>query len=87
MGIAESGDIQDESWLCLDGLREIGILRGRRTKRHLIQTYDILVMARCGPVQLVMAPPNVYEAVAGVALLVTRVRGAHAGMGHNSGIT
>lgn len=72
--------------MCLDGLREIGIVRGRRTKRHLFQPYGILVMAQCVSVRLVVDSPNVYEAVAGVALLATRVRGAHAGLGHNSGI-
>ena len=80
--IAESGDIQDDGWLALDKLREIHLVRGRRTERHLLQPYDMLVTARSGSVQLAMAPPNVFETVAGVTLLVIRARDTDAGMAH-----
>ena len=80
--IAESGDVQDDGWLTLDGLRQIDLVRGRRTERHLLQPFDILVTARSGSVQLAMTPPHVSEIVAGVTLLVLRARDAGGGMAH-----
>ena len=82
MRIAESGDVQDDGWLALDGLRLIELVRSRRTERHLLQPFDILVTARAGAVQLAMTPPNVSETVAGVTLLVLRARDVEGGMGH-----
>ena len=80
--IAESGDIQDDRWLALDKLREIDLVRSRRTERHLLRPYDMLVTARSGSIQLAMAPPNVFETVAGVTLLVIRARDTNAGLAH-----
>ena len=82
MRIAESSDIQDDRWLALDKLREINLVRGRRTERHLLQPYDMLVTARSGSVQLAMAPRNVFETVAGVTLLVVRPKRPESGMAH-----
>ena len=48
--ISESGDVQDDGWLDLDRLRQIDLVRGRRTERHLLQPLDILVTARAGSV-------------------------------------
>ena len=80
--IAESGDVQDDGWLDLNGLREIDLVHGRRTERHLLKPFDIVVTARSGSVQLAMAPPSVFETVAGVTLLVIRARDVDAGMAH-----
>ena len=82
MWITESGDVQNNGWLVRDGHREIDLVRGRRTERHLLRHFDILVTARAGSVQLAMAPPSVSETVAGVTLLVLRARDAAGGMAH-----
>ncbi len=80
--LAESGDIQDDGWLNLEGLREIELVRNSRTERHLLRPFDILITARSGSVQLALVPSDVFEAVAGVTLLVIRLRAANAGMAH-----
>ena len=82
MRIAESGDVQDDGWVALDGLRLVDLVRSRRTERHLLQPFDILVTARAGSVQLAMTRPNVSETVAGVTLLVVRARDTEGGMAH-----
>ena len=80
--IVESGDVRDDGWLDLGGLREIGVVRGRRTERHLLRPYDVLVTARAGAVQVVLVPPDVSRTVAGVTMLVVRPRHPESGMGH-----
>ena len=82
MRIAESGAVQYDGWLTLDGLRYIGLVRSRSTERHLLQPFDILITARAGSVQLAMTPPSVSETVAGAALLVVWARDAEGGMAH-----
>ena len=80
--LAESGDIKDDGWLNLHGLREVELVRSSRTERHLLEPFDILVTARAGSVQLALVPPGVSETVAGVTLLVIRTRNPEAGMAH-----
>ena len=79
--LVESGDIQDDGWLCLDGLREIDLVRSSRTERYLLQPFDILVTARSGSVQLAIVSPQVSDTVAGVTLLVLRARSPEPRMG------
>ena len=80
--IVESGDVHDDGWLRLDGLREVGVVRGVRTERHLLRPFDVLVTARSGSVQAALVPPDVSRTVAGVTLLVVRPRRPETGMGH-----
>ena len=80
--LVESGDIQDDGWLDLDDLRQVELVRSRRTVKHLLQPYDILVTARAGSVQLGLVPSSVEETVAGVTLLVVRAHSPETGMGH-----
>ena len=80
--IVESGDVRDDGWLDLHGLREIGVVRGLRTERHLLRPYDVLVTARAGSVQVVLVPPDVSRTVAGITMLVVRPKAPESGMGH-----
>ena len=80
--MVESGDVEDDGWLSLAGLKEITIARNARTERHLLRPYDVLLTARTGSSHAVLAPPEVSRTVAGVTLLVVRPRGAEWGMGH-----
>ncbi len=80
--IAESGDLRDGGWLDLKGLREVGVVRGVRTERHLLRPFDVLVTARSGAVQVALVPPEVSRTVAGVTLLVVRPKEPKSGMGH-----
>ena len=82
VSLVESGDIQDDGWLGLDDLRQVELVRSRRTVRHLLQPYDILVTARAGSVGLAMVPPEVADTVAGVTTLVVRAHSPETGMGH-----
>ena len=70
--LVESGDVNENGWLTLDGLREVGVVQGVRTERHLLRPYDVLVTARSGSVHAALVPPEVYRTVAGVTLLVVR---------------
>ena len=81
----ELGDVSaedDDGWLGLHGLREIGLIRGVRTERHLLRPYDVLVTARAGSVQVVLVPPDVSRTVAGITMLVVRSKQPEPGMGH-----
>lgn len=80
--IVESGDLRSDGWLELDGLREIGVLQGVRTERHLLRPFDVLVTARSGSVHVALAPPDVSRTVAGVTMLVVRPQVPESGMGH-----
>ena len=80
--IVESGDVRDDGWLDLHGLREIGVVHGRRTERHLLQPYDVLVTARAGSVQVALVPPDVSRTVAGITMIVVRPKTPESGMGH-----
>ena len=80
--IAESGDIQDDGWLNLEGLRKIGLVQSSRTERHLLHPFDVLITARTGTIQLALVPPQVSTTVAGVTLLVVRPNSPECGMGH-----
>ena len=80
--IAESGDISDDGWLSIEGLREVGVARSHRTERHLLRPFDVLVTARAGAVQVALVPPRASRTVAGVTLLVVRPRDPAIGMGH-----
>ena len=80
--IVESGDVRDDGWLDLHGLREVGLVRRVRTERHLLRPYDVLVTARAGAVQVVLVPPDVSRTVAGVTMLVVRPKQPETGMGH-----
>ena len=80
--IVESGDVRDDGWLDLHGLREIGLVRRVRTERHLLRPYDVLVTARAGSVQVVLVPPDVSRTVAGITMLVVRPKAPESGMGH-----
>lgn len=61
--LVESGDVQDDGWLRLDGLREIDLVRSSRTERYLLQPFDILVTARSGSVQLAIVSAQVASLV------------------------
>ena len=80
--IVESGDLRSDGWLNLDGLREVGVVYGVRTERHLLRPFDVLVTARSGSVQVALAPPQVSRTVAGVTMLVARAKAPESGMGH-----
>ena len=80
--IVESSDLRDDGWLDLNGLREVGVVRGVRTERHLLRPFDVLVTARSGSVQVSLVPPDVSRTVAGITLLVVRVNEPEFGMGH-----
>ena len=80
--IVESGDVSDNGWLHLDGLREVGVVQGVRTERYLLRPFDVLVTARSGSIQAALVPPDVSRTVAGVTLLVVRPRRPEIGMGH-----
>ena len=80
--LVESGDVNEDGWLKLEGLREVGVVRGVRTERHLLRPYDVLVTARSGSIHSVLVPPEVSRIVAGVTLLVVRPKQPELGMGH-----
>ena len=80
--IVESSDLRDDGWLDLGGLREVGVVQGVRTERHLLRPFDVLVTARSGSVQVALVPPGVSRTVAGITLLVVRVNEPESGMGH-----
>ena len=80
--IVESGDVRDDGWLELDGLREVGVVQSARTERHLLRPFDVLVTARAGFAQAALVPPDVSRTVAGVTLLVARPKLPESGMGH-----
>ena len=80
--IVESGDLGGDGWLKLAGLREVGVVQGVRTERHLLRPYDVLVTARSGSIHVVLVPPEVSRTVAGVTLLVVRPKEPGSGMGH-----
>lgn len=80
--MVESGDIREDGWLDLNGLREVGVVQSFRTERHLLRPYDVLVTARAGSVQVALVPPKVSRTVAGLTLLVVRPKAPDSGMGH-----
>ena len=80
--VVESSDLGDDGWLDLEGLREIGVVQGVRTERHLLRPFDVLVTARSGSVQVALVPPDVSRTVAGITLLVVRPKEPESGMGH-----
>ena len=80
--VVESSDLRDSGWLDLEGLREVGVVQGVRTERHLLRPFDVLVTARSGTVQAALVPPEVSRTVAGVTLLVVRPKEPESGMGH-----
>ena len=72
----------EDGWLNLCGLREIDLVHTRRTERHLLRPFDVLITARTGSVQLALVPPQVSRTVAGVTLLVLRAKAPESSMGH-----
>ena len=80
--IVESRDVSDDSWLDVDGLREVGLVHGVRAEQHLLRPFDLLVTARTGSVQVALVPPEVSRTVAGITLLVVRAKQPETGMGH-----
>lgn len=80
--LVESGDLTEDGWLELDGLREVGVVQGARTEKHLLRPYDVLVTARSGSQSAALVPPEVSRTVAGVTLLVVRPKQPELGMGH-----
>ena len=80
--LVESSDLRDDGWLDLDGLREVGVVQGVRTERHLLRPFDVLVTARSGSVHVALVPPGVSRTVPGITLLVVRVNEPESGMGH-----
>ena len=80
--MVESGDIRQDGWLDLNGLREVGVVQSFRTEKHLLKPYDVLVTARGGSIQVVLVPPKVSRTVAGITLLVVRPNEPESGMGH-----
>ena len=80
--IVESSDLHDDGWLDMEGLREVSVVQGVRTERHLLRPFDVLVTARSGSVQVALVPPSVSRTVAGITLLVVRPKAPESGMGH-----
>ena len=80
--IVESGDVRDDGWLDVEGLREVGLVYGGSAERHLLRPFDLLVTARTGSVQVALVPPEVSRTVAGITLLVVRAKQPESGMGH-----
>ena len=80
--LVESGDVSEDGWLNLEGLREVGVVQGVRTERHLLRPFDVLVTARSGSIHAALVPPEVSRTVAGVTLLVVRPKQPELGMGH-----
>ena len=80
--IVESSDLRDDGWLDIEGLREVGVVQGVRTERHLLRPFDVLVTARSGSVQVALVPPSVSRTVAGITLLVIRPKAPESGIGH-----
>ena len=70
--LVESGDVREDGWLNLCGLREISLERNARTVKHLLRPYDVLVTARASATHVALVPSDVEEAVAGVTMLVLR---------------
>ena len=79
--LAESADIVDDR-LELQGLKTISIQQNRRTERHLLRPYDVLVTGRSRTVKTALVPPAVSRTVASVTLLVVRPRLPESGIGH-----
>ena len=79
--IVESKDVVGDG-IELNGLKEIGVIPGVRTERHLLRPFDVLVTARSRSVSSALVPPDVSRTVAGVTLLVVRPRDPGSGMGH-----
>ena len=80
--IVESGDVRGDGWLDMSALREVGVVQGVRTERHLLRPFDVLVTARAGSAQVALVPPDVSRTVAGLTLLVVRPKEPESGMGH-----
>ena len=80
--LVESGDVSEDGWLKLDGLREVGVIQGVRTERHLLRPFDVLVTARSGSIHAALVPPEVSRTVSGVTLLIVRPKQPESGMGH-----
>ena len=80
--MVESGDIREDGWLDLRGLREVGVVQSIRTEKHLLRPYDVLVTARGGSIHVVLIPPKVSRTVAGITLLVVRPNEPESGIGH-----
>ena len=80
--VAESGDVNGNVWLPLEGLREVGVAWNHRSERHLLRPFDVLVTARSGSIQAALVPPQVSRTVAGITLLVVRPKEPAIGMGH-----
>ena len=65
--LAESGDINADGWLELQGLREIAIVRSPRTDRYLLRPFDVLFTARTGSMQVAPVPsPRQLDRVVGL---------------------
>lgn len=64
-------DIVDDR-IEVDGLNTIRIECNRRTERHLLQPYDVLVTARSTIVKSAVVPPSLSQAVANSTLAVVR---------------
>ena len=80
--MVDSGDLADDGWLDLSGLREVNLAKNVRTERHLLRPYDVLVTARAGSIQAALVPTQVSRTVANVTLLVVRPHRADLGMAH-----
>ena len=82
LGIVESGDLRDDGWLEMEGLREVNLSLNSRTERHLLRPFDVVVTALAGSVQAALVPPQVSRTAANVTLLVVRPHQPELGMGH-----
>ena len=58
--IIESKNVVGDG-LVLDNLKEIGVVPGVRTERHLLRPFDVLVTARSRKVQSALVPPTYRE--------------------------
>ena len=81
LSVVESKNVDDDR-LILHDLKEIGVVPGIRTERHLLRPFDVLVTARSRSVQSALVPPEVSRTVAGVTLLVVTPHDPGSGMGH-----
>ena len=84
--VVDSEDVKyGETWLTLkDGedARQIAVLRGRRTERHLLRAFDVVIAARANTIRIALVPLGVSMTVAGASLMVVRPHDPGSGMGH-----
>ena len=84
--VVDSEDVKyGETWLALkegEDAREVAVVRSRRTERHLLRPFDVVIAARASTIRIALVPPSVCETAAGASLMVVRPDDPGSGMGH-----